>query len=239
MTVNPVASTGFERAADEYERARPSYSAAVLDALPRDDGALIVDLAAGTGKLTRLLRGAVIAVEPVPAMRAVAARFAPAVAAVAELVPLRDGCADAVTVAQAFHWFDAPRALAEIARVLKPGGTLLMVWNERDERVPWVKAVSQIIHARDPRAYESDVDWPSVVATSGRFTPLESCVVDNPQPGTTRQMVVERAASTSYIAAGPPSVREEVMREVAAVVADLDEPFDHPYVTHLFTCRRA
>src|SRR5690349_12192634 len=191
-SVNPTAATGFERGADSYERARPSYPAELLDLLP--SSGTIVDVAAGTGKLTRLLSGSVIAVEPVAAMRTIAAQHGPTVAGTAEQLPLRDGCADAVTVAQAFHWFDAPRALAEIARVLRPGGTLLLVWNDRDERVPWVSEYSAIVRARDPgTAYESDIDWVSVVAAAGGFTPVVRTEADNPQPGATVDLVVERA----------------------------------------------
>jgi SAM-dependent methyltransferase len=236
LSINPTASSGFERAASEYERARPSYPAEVLGLLPSDG--LIVDVAAGTGKLTRLLPGHVVAVEPVAAMRAIAATFAPTVAGTAELLPLRDACADAVTVAQAFHWFDIQRALAEVRRVLRPGGTLLLVWNERDERVPWVNEMGGIIHAHDPNAYLHDLDWPTLVADSGLFTPVVSTVVDNPQRGATKAMVVERALSTSYIASGTPELRQQVLREVSAVIAGFEEPFDFPYVTHLFTCTR-
>src|SRR5688500_16255131 len=114
-------------------------------------------------------------------MRQIAASFAPAVGGVAESLPLRDACADAVTVAQAFHWFDAPRALAEIARVLKPGGTLLMVWNDRDNRVPWVAEMTAAIHAHDPGdAYVLNDDWVGTVAASGLYGPLTLTEVDNP-----------------------------------------------------------
>lgn len=240
MSVNPVAASGFERGAAEYERARPSYPQAVVDALP--SSGRIVDVAAGTGKLTRQLAApelAVIGIEPVHAMRAVLAQHAIAVAGTAERLPLRDECADAVTVAQAFHWFDVPVALAEVARVLRPGGTMLLVWNERDERVAWAAEVSRIVHAQDPHAYLHEHDWPALVARSGLFTPVQTRIVDNPQPGTTRAGVVERAASTSYVAAGPAEIRREVIAAVAAVVADLDEPFDYPYVTQIFSCTRS
>lgn len=236
--INPVAADGFDRAANEYERGRPSYPAAVLEHLP--PAGLLIDVAAGTGKLTRLLPGRVIAVEPVVAMRSIAATFAPTVAAVAEQLSLRDECADAVTVAQAFHWFDARSALGEIARVLKPGGTLLMVWNDRDERVSWVNEFSAIVHAHDPgTAYERDFDYTPVVADSGLFTPLERNDVDNPQPGASADLVVERALSTSYIAAADESVRSQVGRDVRALVMGFDEPFDFPYITRIFTCTRS
>ncbi|MEN3274114.1 MAG: hypothetical protein V7636_2875 [Actinomycetota bacterium] len=238
MSVNPTAATGFQRGADAYERARPSYPAAVVELLP--SSGTIVDVAAGTGKLTRLLPGHVIAIEPVVAMRAIAAGFAPTVASLAEQLPLRDGCADAVTVAQAFHWFDAPRALTEIARVLRPGGTLLLVWNDRDQRVPWVEAYSAIVHAHDPgTAYESDLDYAPVVAASGLFTPLERTDADNPQPGVTVDIVVQRALSTSYIASSDASVQAQVERDIRALLAGFEEPFDLPYVTKIYTCTRS
>jgi SAM-dependent methyltransferase len=234
--INDAAATGFQRGAADYEKARPSYPPAVLDALPASGA--IVDLAAGTGKLTRLLPGRVVAVEPVHAMRTVAATFAPTLAGTAELLPLRDACVDAVTVAQAFHWFDASRALAEIARVLRPGGTLLLVWNDRDERVPWVRAFSTIVHAHDTGAYESDVDYAPVVAASGCFTPLERRDADNRQRDVTIDVVVERALSTSYIASASADVQAEVERDVRALLAGVDEPFDFPYVTRIHTCTR-
>lgn len=235
--INANAAVGFERGAADYERARPSYPTAVLDALPKRGR--LVDLAAGTGKLTRLLPGDVVAVEPVAAMRAIAAQFAPTIAGTAERIPLRDGCADAVTVAQAFHWFDAPRALEELARVLRPGATLLLVWNDRDLRVPWMQAYSDIVHAHDPgTAYEGDIDYAPIVAATGCFTPLERTDVDNPQRDVTADIVVERALSTSYIAAAGGDVHEQVARDVRALVHDFDEPFDLPYVTHIYTCTR-
>lgn len=235
--INDAAATGFERGAADYEKARPSYPDAVLDALP--SSGTIVDLAAGTGKLTRLLRGDVIAIEPVAAMRAVASQFAPTVAGTAELIPLRSSSVDAVTVAQAFHWFDAPRALEEIARVLRPGGTLLMVWNERDVRVPWVAEMSDVIHAHDPGAYERDQDWHAIIGATGLYGPLSVVEVDNPQRGVDVETVVARATSTSYVSAAGPAVVEQVARDVRAIVAGFEEPFDYPYVTQIFTCRRA
>jgi SAM-dependent methyltransferase len=234
--INRTASSGFERGAADYERARPSYPQAVLDALP--SSGRIVDLAAGTGKLTRLLRGDVVAVEPVAAMRAVAAGFAPTVAGTAEHLPLRDESVDAVTVAQAFHWFDAPRALAEIRRVLKAGGTLLLVWNERDNRVPWVAAMTEVIHGHDPGAYETVTDWHAVIGDAGGFTPVEHIEVDNPQRGVDADTVVARATSTSYVAAAGGAVVEQVARDVRAIVEGFESPFDYPYVTQIFTCNK-
>jgi SAM-dependent methyltransferase len=246
--INDAAATGFERGAADYERARPSYPQAVLDVVlaagadVHGRGATVVDVAAGTGKLTRQLAATdvtVIGVEPVAAMRSVLGGFAPAVAGTAECLPLRGACAHAVTVAQAFHWFDVPRALAEIHRVLRPDGTLLMVWNERDVRVPWVMAMSEVVHAHDPgTAYEQEIDWPAAVAAAGGFTPLVRTDVDNPQRDVDAETVVARALSTSYVAAAGDAVRTQVARDVRAIVAGLGERFDLPYVTTIFTCYR-
>jgi len=143
MPVHDVAAAGFGAASDVYERARPTYPpdavAWLVDALRLHPGATAVDLAAGTGKLTRLLTptGArVIAVEPVAGMRRVLVATQPGLpvlAATAEALALRGGRVDAVTVAQAFHWFDPAAARSEFTRILKPGGHLVLVWNERAE----------------------------------------------------------------------------------------------------------
>lgn len=141
-------ATAFGTAAHDYERGRPGYPPEAIDALVRDlcleRRSVVVDLAAGTGKLTRDLTrrfDAVIAIEPLAEMRQQLARTAPAAKVLdgtAERVPLPDASADAVFVAQAFHWFDGRRALDEIARVLRPGGGLALLWNT----TPWERRES-------------------------------------------------------------------------------------------------
>lgn len=133
----------FGEAVGAYERARPSYPDAVVDWLVPAGARDVLDLGAGSGKLTRSLvaRGLrVTAVDPDPAMLAALAASLPDVRAelgTAEAIPLPDDSVDLVTVAQAWHWVDAPVAIAEAARVLRPGGRLAIVWNLRDERDPW------------------------------------------------------------------------------------------------------
>src|SRR4051794_3210517 len=135
--VDPARS--FDLAAEEYEATRPSYPDEVLDLLPVAADAAVLDLGAGTGKLTRVLArryARVIAVEPLDGMRGILQRVVPDVQALpgsAEAIPLADGSVDAVFAAQAFHWFDHDVAMPEIGRVLRPGGVFCAVWNSFDE----------------------------------------------------------------------------------------------------------
>jgi ubiquinone/menaquinone biosynthesis C-methylase UbiE len=141
--VHEAAARGFARSADAYDRARPDYPAPAIawlrERLDLHPGRTVVDLAAGTGKLTRPLAATgatVVAIEPVAEMRA---RIGPAAEraldGTAEAMPLPDGSADAVTVGQAFHWFDGPAALAEIHRVLRPAARLVIEIMHRDRLV--------------------------------------------------------------------------------------------------------
>ena len=148
------------------------------DDLALSAGKTVLDLGAGTGKFLPHLRAtgaAVIAVEPVPAMRAQLTQRNPgieAMAGTAEQIPLADGAADAIVCAQAFHWFANPAALAEIHRVLKPGGVLGLIWNVRDESVGWVAALTRIMapyEAGIPRYHSGE--WRRLFPAEG-FGPL-------------------------------------------------------------------
>jgi SAM-dependent methyltransferase len=248
MDVNPVAAAGFGRAADVYERGRPSYPPAAVAVLAAElgigPGRTVLDLAAGTGKLTRLLADLgprLVAVEPSAAMRSEFAAVLPDVPiheGTAERIPLDDAAVDAVVVAQAFHWFDAPRALAEIARVLRPNGGLGLVWNERDESVPWVAELSRVIHWDARRPNGVGTDNRAVLDESGRFTPARRARFRFEQE-LDRDGLCERVSSTSYIAAMDPVDREAVLDAVRDHVADFPDRFALPYVTDLFWCRRS
>lgn len=138
-------AASFEHGADTYAAVRPGYPDEAVSWLVPDDAGGVLDLAAGTGKLTALLAARpgrdVVAVEPAGAMLRHLRESLPGgttLAGMAEAIPLPDGSVDAVVVAQAWHWFREAEASAEIARVLRPGGTLGMVWNSRDETVGWV-----------------------------------------------------------------------------------------------------
>jgi ubiquinone/menaquinone biosynthesis C-methylase UbiE len=248
MAIDDVAARGFQAGAAAYESARPGYPDEALATLARElpivAGTSVCDLAAGTGKLTRRLveLGAeVVAVEPVDGMREQAHATVPGVEVVdgtAEAIPLPDASVDVVTVAQAFHWFDADPALAEIARVLKPGGGLAILWNERDERTAWVAEMSRLIrwHERTVSRYQH-VDWAEIVASSQRFTALSERAVPWNQP-MTRETLADRVRSISYVAVMPASERERLAAEVTALVGRLPEPFDLPYVCRVQWCHR-
>jgi SAM-dependent methyltransferase len=237
----------FDRVADAYQRARPSYPAAAVEwALEAAPGRRVVDLAAGTGKLTEVLVAAgadVVAVEPLANMRAELERALPSVRALdgsAERIPLPDGSADAVLVGQAFHWFDGPAALAEIARVLVPGGVLSLLWNMRDDRVPWVAELTRVLLGAGDvltgsggieRPFESDV-----------FTAVERRELPNPVEFD-RARLREWASSTSRIAVLPEAERERVLADVGRLAdehRDLADrrTFDMPFVAVVVRARK-
>jgi ubiquinone/menaquinone biosynthesis C-methylase UbiE len=145
----------FGGVADAYDRGRPTYPREAAVWLTSDQPVSVLELGAGTGKLTEQLVALghdVHATDPDPDMLAVLAKNLPAVRvsqAPAEEIPAGDATYDVVVGAQAFHWFDHDRALPEIARVLKPRGRLSVVWNQRDERIPWVKRLGRIIGTQD------------------------------------------------------------------------------------------
>jgi SAM-dependent methyltransferase len=159
---DPVADLAhsFGGVAEAYERGRPSYPAEAVQWLLGENPATVLELGAGTGKLTRVivdLGHDVHATDPDQAMLALLEASLPGVrtaVASAEEIPLADASVDAVVAAQAFHWFDLDRALPEIARVLRPGGRICLVWNQRDEKIPWVRRLGAIIgtqeQLRDP-----------------------------------------------------------------------------------------
>lgn len=248
MDIDDVAARGFEAGAAAYELARPGYPdealALLVDEVGIRPGTTVCDLAAGTGKLTRRLVEAgasVVAVEPVEGMRRLLLEVLPGIDAVdgtAEGIPLPDESVDVVTVAQAFHWFDAPAALAEIARVLRPGGGMALLWNERDESSAWVAEMSRLIkwHDRTVSRYQH-VSWPDIVAESGRFDALQERTIAWDQ-SMTRDVLAERVRSISYIAVMPPPERERLAAEVTTLVGRLSEPFPMPYTCRVQWCRR-
>ncbi len=232
-----VRARSFGSAADAYERARPRYPDAGVDWLLPEGARTVLDLGAGTGKLTRSLvaRGLdVIAVEPLAEMRAKLAEALPEVRALegtAEAIPLPDDSVDAITVAQAWHWVDPERAKAEAARVLRPGGTLGLIWNRRDERVDWVARIGKVMGSGD-----AEVIVFEGVEIGPPFGPTESLVTDWARPMDI-DLLVEMAASRSYVITATPKRRREILDGIRMVVEsepDLGTEFDVPYRTYCF-----
>ena len=251
--VPPTSAAGFSADMSVYERGRPSYPADavawLVDGLGIGPGRGVIDLAAGTGKFTRLLlpTGATVtAVEPSAAMRAELACNVPGVEVVdgtAESLPLPDESFDAVVAAQAFHWFDVPRSTAEIARVLRPGGGLGFVWNERDTSEPWVAQLSDLI-GWDHREqwgvpYNVELDWRSIFAERAvGLGPLERFDTTYRQE-LDEDTLVQRILSSSYIAVAPAEEQARVASGVRSIVAGFPERFELPYVTVAYRCARS
>jgi SAM-dependent methyltransferase len=230
VAVHAVAKAGFDDPAD-YEAARPSYPPAAIawfqERLALRPGTTVCDLAAGTGKLTRLLAplGAdLVAIEPVGGMRETLHRLLPAVplaAGTAEALPLATGSLDAITVAQAFHWFDFGNAIAEFARVVRPRGHLALCWNARDRSVDWVNAVWTVMDRVEKRApWRDHENWrDSALGEMPGFGPLESAEFHH-EHVLSPEDVVRRVASVSHVAVLPVAEREAVLDEVRAILTE-------------------
>lgn len=235
----------FGPAADLYDRIRPRYPVEAIRWILGDAPATVVDLGAGTGILSRQLAGLgyrVIPVEPDAGMRAKldeAGGAPPAVDGSAEAIPLPDASVDAVVAGQAYHWFDQAKAHPEIARVLTPGGVFGPLWNERDEDVAWVAALSEIIDTHRTG------DSPDEVAASigPLFTPVERADFRH-SVAHTPDTLVELVRSRSYYLTAEPAERaaiEAAVRDLCATHPDLAgrAEFELPYVTFAYRAYRS
>jgi MOSC domain-containing protein YiiM/SAM-dependent methyltransferase len=252
MAIHESAAKGFSAGADAYERGRPDYAPEAVATLVRQlrigPGTRVLDLGAGTGKLTRQLVGTgaeIVAVEPVAEMRAklvAAVLGVEAIEGTAERIPLPNHSVDAVVVAQAFHWFDGVRALSEIHRVLKPTGGLGVIWQSRDATRPWIVRLNEIIDgaAAGQLRYRGDA-WRASFDLSALFDPLQTARFGHIQRGDAATMV-DRVASISYVAAMPDDRRAVVLDSVRTLLAtDPDtadtEVIELPYVADVFWTR--
>ncbi len=247
-----TAAVGFDQGAAAYEAGRPSYPADAVDwlveGLDISPGQRVLDLAAGTGKFTRLLvpTGAQLAaVEPVAGMRNQFAANLPDIPVfdgTAERIPAEDNSVDAITVAQAFHWFDLAASVSEIRRVLCPGGGLGLIFNERDTSEEWVAELSSIIRwderGRWQVPYTVEVDWAQRFDTaSSGFTPMETYHSSHVQDLDVDTLVA-RVLSTSYIAASDAESQARVAERVRELAATFPPRFELPYVTVAYRCHR-
>lgn len=232
----PIPALSFGAVADAYDRARPSYPRDAVAWLAGERPADVVELGAGTGLLTEQLVGLghrVLATDPSEAMlhRLRTRVAAPTVAGTAEQIPARTRRADVVVAAQAFHWFDLSRSLPEIARVLRPGGHIALVWNLRDERIPWVRRLGQIIGTPVQRT-----DPTQALLASNLFGYVDSSTFRHWSPldlAGLRDLVCSR----SNIAVMSELERDRVLRKVDELYESYGRGADGmrlPYVTHCY-----
>jgi len=251
--VHTSAQQGFSTQAVTYAQGRPDYprqlTGWLADTLHIDALSSVIDLGAGTGKFTRLLSTlapTLIAIEPVAAMGAQLTKLLPDVRLVngtAESIPLPAASADAVVCAQAFHWFSTEAALAEIHRVLKPGGRLGLVWNVRDESVDWVAAITDII-----TPYEGDTPrfhtgrWREAF-TGKYFSEPEMTCFPYSHVGSPQEVIMDRFLSVSFIAALPEASKAVVTAQLQALIDTHPslkgrDTVAFPYQTQAYVCHR-
>jgi SAM-dependent methyltransferase len=227
----------FGAAADLYDAARPSYPAAAVRWMLGNRPLRVIDLGAGTGIFSRLVASLghrVTAVEPDPGMRAKLVAASPGIEAVegsAEAIPFGDGAVDAVVAAQAFHWFDNESAVAEIARILAPGGIFAPIWNTRDESVGWVAELAQIVapgsgvtaaqHARRGRDF------------GPLFAPPERAEFRHSTEQTAEGVVALVHSRSAYLTAAVDEQRS-IDAQVWSLLRGLPEPFELPYLAIAF-----
>ena len=241
-------SRSFELVADVYERARPEYPpeavAWIAEELDLRPGRTVVDLGAGTGKLTRSLVGTgahVIAVEPGEAMLAQLRAVLPDVEALrggAEAIPLADQSVDAITVGQAFHWFRHEEAVPELHRVLRPGGGLALIWNSRDQARPLQREISELIEPFFPPNRPHVSSSVPALTAGGLFSdPVERRF--HFAQRLDADALVARIASVSFVASAPADRRAELERELREIVAAGGGEVDFAYETEVYVSRAA
>jgi len=251
--IHPVAAEGFTAGAAAYVAGRPEYPPEIEGWLRTDlglsRGKTALDLAAGTGKFSSRLvaTGAtVIAVEPVQAMLDELIRQYPGIEArngSAQAIPLADASVDAVVCAQSFHWFATPEALHEIHRVLEPGGAFGLVWNLRDESVPWVAALTRIMQPFEgdaPRFHSQK--WRDVFPAEG-FSPLREKRFANHHTGSPEKVIINRIFSVSFMAALAREQQEQVAEQMRQVIANSPDlagkaQVTFPYETLACVCNK-
>jgi SAM-dependent methyltransferase len=241
-------ATSFGAEAHNYEAGRPDYpfEAVAWMLEPMSEGSRrIADVGAGTGKLTRVLATApgaeIVAIDPDPAMLAALRDAIPGVptfAGTAEALPLPDAGVDAVVLGQAWHWVDPIVGSAEIGRVLRSGGVLGLVWNLRDDRVDWVRRLTEIMHGSHAEMMLTAGD--PVVAEP--FGPLEQESWEWTR-AINREQLHSMASSRSYIITASAEEKARIRTEMDALFDELGVGAGHtielPYVTRAFRAVRA
>jgi SAM-dependent methyltransferase len=236
---------GFELVADEYERARPTYPPALVawlaERLELAPGRTVLDLGAGTGKLTRLLVGTgarVLALEPGEEMRARLAAVVPEAepfAAGAEAIPLPDASVDAATAAQSFHWFRFDEAVPEVHRVLRRGGGLALIWNERDPEDAIQQEVTELLLSLNPtwRRSVARRGWREAIDGSGLFTAFDERTLRFTEE-LDADGLVARIGTISFVAMAPESERRRLEDGLRTLAERCDGAVPFAYLTQAF-----
>ncbi len=242
MSDRAVRSRSFERVAAEYERHRPDYPEEALrwaaDRLGLDAGARVLDVGAGTGKLTRGLVALgleVVAVEPGSPMLEqlrLAVPEAEALEGPAESIPLPDASVAAAFSGQAFHWFDRELAVPELYRVIAPGGGLALLWNWWDERDPLQRQLGELVGYAGHEPYADD-ELPG----ASLFRELGRTIVESLHDSTPHAISAYLATSSLFLAMEPDE-RESRLAAVRAVASRYGERFALPRLTYVFTFSR-
>jgi SAM-dependent methyltransferase len=238
---DPAKALSFGAAAGEYDRARPEYPAEAVEWFLSDGPRRVADVGAGTGKLSGVLQAAghdVVAIDPDAQMLdALGARYPgiPTLIGTGEAIPLDDASVDAVTFGQAWHWVEPVVASPEVARVLRPGGSLGLFWNMRDESVEWVHELGVVMHPSTAELMIAD----SGVVVTPPFGEAEHVTFDWSMTFDADGLV-ELAASRSYVITETPERRAQILdgvRALAGRVADASGRVAMPYRTHVYRYR--
>ena len=243
--IHPNAQS-FDLVAAAYERGRPDYPAdavrTITHTLNIRANSSVLDLAAGTGKFTRLLipTGAqLLAVEPARGMRTTLAELIPGLTVLdgtAEAIPLPDASVDCVTVAQAFHWFEPEQATREIHRVLRTGGGLALIWNRTDPNQPLQRAIDEIVWPyRGTLPTHDTPRWRAGFERTELFTPLQEQTFPHAQTIDTAGLI-DRILSFSYMAMLSEAEKDGVRERLRALTSKLVERFELLYVTSVLYC---
>ena len=229
----------FGTVAEAYDRGRPAYPEEAVTWLTGGEAKVVLELGAGTGKLTRQLVDAghaVFATDPDEAMLEVLRERVPEVSAkvaTAEDIPANDRSVDVVVVAQAFHWFDHEASLPEIARILKPGGHVALVWNSRDERIPWVRRMGDLLGRQDSNTSSSQQ-----LVHSDLFGFMEETSFKHWQE-VNRESILDLARSRSSYLVMDAAEQEEHLADVRAFYADYGRGMDGMQIPYVTRCYRA
>jgi SAM-dependent methyltransferase len=249
MQADQPSTAGYNNVAHDYDKGRPDYPLEIIPflttVLELQPNTTVLDLAAGTGKVTKALKPLglnLCAVEPVAEMRKVFAHLYPDVPILdgtAEKIPLPNGSVDVVIVGTAFHWFDTEKALAEIARVLKPGGRLGLIWNARANEVDWVKKVCSVL---ENTTTHDKMQWREEFEKTTLFAPLQHHTHAYSFRGTAQDVIARLFSSKSMGKLSPAEKKAAVAAVLQILATHPDtkdqETFDIPYRVEIYWSKK-